>query len=269
MKHWLAGLVVGLGVATSASAYVTEAYLFSEWSSPSTPASAPFTFTGTKGVKLTLNSSGLAVGTNALPGAVSVGIEFSFRYRQHTGLLNDGETFSEPLADRVDAEIGRWDDVDFIDEGPIDEPLNADFGANTVLFLMQHDCALTHILIAEDAGWDPFALWWDADGDFGSGAVSLFTGFDTPTRNAILARPDFAADDSGDDIDQAYLFVFGGAGLPPGYLAIAEIGNFGAEGLEVDFAGARCIPEPGSGLLVALAVWMVAGMVRRIPSLRN
>lgn len=268
MKRWLTGtaVAVGLGLGTAASAYVTEAYLFSEWSLPYTPTTAPFQFVGTTGVQLTLNSSGQAVAASALTGNVAVGIEFAFRYREHSGLLNDGESFTGTLADRVDSELGRWDDVGFIEEGPTDEPLNVDFGAGAVLFLARFDCALTHILIAEDAGWDPFALWWDEDGDFGAGSVPLFTGFDIPTRNAILARPDFAADDSGDDIDQVYLFVFGGAGLPPGFLAIAEIGNFGAERLEVDFAGARCIPEPRSGLLVALTTFVLVGTMRRRPS---
>lgn len=71
-------------------------------------------------------------GSEPLTGNVAVGIEFAFRYREHSGLLNDGESFTGTLADRVDSELGRWDDVGFIEEGPTDEPLNVDFGAGAV-----------------------------------------------------------------------------------------------------------------------------------------
>lgn len=263
MKHRVFGLTIALGLATPTMAYVTDAYLFSDWSSPSNVVGAPFTFVGGNGVRLILNASGQAVGTGAVPVVVSVGIEFAFQYRQHTGQLNAGESFSGTMENRVNSELELWDDAGFIDEGPVDAALNVDFSQGAVLFLQPCDCALTHILIAEDAGWDPFALLWDADGDFSSGAVPLFAGFDIPTRNAILARPDFGADDTGEDIDQVYLFVFGGDGLPPGYLAILEAGNFAAELLEIDFAGARCIPEPSAGVLVGLSLAAFAGFLSR------
>lgn len=262
-KLGLYACFVGLLMAGRAHGFVSQAYLFSDWSSPANNTAAPFTFTGTQGVQLQLNSAGLAIGQTALGGPVSVGIEFAFRYRSHTGTLNAGESFSGTMASRVNSELGRWDDVGLFQDGPTDAPLNVDFGKGAKLYLKKFDCPLTHILIGEDAGLDPFKLWWDADGDFSSGAVPLFAGFDTATLNSILALPAFGADDSGHDIDQAYLFVFGNGGLPPGYLKIMESGNPGGARLEIDFAGGRCIPEPSTGLTVGLGLLSAGMLIRR------
>lgn len=255
---WLVSL---LAVGRS-QAFVTEAYLFSDWSSPANNTAAPFTFTGTHGVQLTLNSVGLAIGQTSLTSPVTVGIEFAFQYRSHSGTLNAGEGVVD-MASRVNSELGRWDDAGIFLEGPTDAPLNVDFGKGAQLYLKKFDCPLTHILIAEDAGLDPFKLWWDADGDFSSGAVPLFSGFNTSTKNAILARPDFGSDDSGHAVDQAFLFVFGNGGLPPGYLMIMESGNFGGTKLEIDFAGGRCIPEPTTSLTVGLGLMGLGMLIRR------
>ncbi|MCX7916156.1 MAG: hypothetical protein N3A53_07635 [Verrucomicrobiae bacterium] len=264
MKKYL-GFVICLAtllVAGRSQAYVSQAYLFSNWSSPPNNVTAPFTFTGTQGVQLTLNSVGLAIGQTSLSSPVTVGIEFAFQYHSHAGSLNAGEGVVN-MAARVNGELVRWDDNGVFYEGPTDAPLNVDFGLGAKLVLKRFDCPLTHILIAEDAGLDPFELWWDADGDFSSGAVPLFTGFNTSTKNAILARPDFGSDDSGTDVDQAYLFVFGNGGLPPGYLKIMESGNFGGMRLEVDFAGGRCIPEPTTSLTVGLGLTGLGVLIRR------
>ncbi|MDW8344709.1 MAG: PEP-CTERM sorting domain-containing protein [Verrucomicrobiae bacterium] len=254
--------LLSMVAASRAQAFVSEAYLFSDWTSPTNNTAAPFTFTGTQGVKLSLNAFGLAIGQTSVASPVTVGIEFPFKYRSHTGTLNAGETFSS-MAARVNSELGRWDDVGLVQDGPTDAPLNVDFGKGAKLYLKKFDCPLTHIIIAEDAGLDPFGLWWDEDGDFSSGAVALFTGFNNATQSAVLARPDFGADDSGSDIDQAYLFVFDQGGLPPGYLKIMENGNFGGALLEVDFAGGRCIPEPTTSLTVGLGLSGLGVLIRR------
>ena len=62
----------------------------------------------------------------------------------------------------------------------------------------------------------------------------LFDGFNSATRNAILARPDFGGGDSS-PIDQVYLFLFD-APLD-GWLRMSETGNFGDGRLELDFVG--------------------------------
>ncbi len=262
-KYWVMGLV-SVGLATGAMATspeVSQAYLFSDWSSPANTAVPSFTFVGTSGVELGLNGSGLATSQSDLGGSVVVDIDFALEYWKHSGTINHGEGVVD-MAARVNSEIGRWDDAGVINEGPTDAPLNVDFCDNAKLYLQKLECPIPYLLIAEDAGLDPFKLWWDADGDFSSGAVLLFAGFDTATKNAILARSDFGGDDSGADLDQVYLLLFEDP-LPAGYLKIQETSSYGGTLLEIDFIGSRCIPEPTTALTVGMGMTLLTVFGRR------
>ncbi len=262
-RYWAAGLICGaLTVAMpTARAQVSEAYIFSTWTSPANETAPAFTFTGTDGVALTLNGAGVGVGQTDIVDPVSVEIGFAFEYWKHTGTLNAGESFAN-MAGRVNSEISRWDDAGFFEDGTGDAPLNVDFKDGAKLYLQKFECAIPYLIIAEDAGLDPFKLWWDADGDFSSGAVVLFDGLNTSTRNAVLARSDIGADDSGDDIDHVYLFKFADL-LQPGYLKIQETLNYNGALLEIDFIGSKCIPEPTTALTVGMGIGLLALLGRR------
>jgi len=253
--------------ATQAQAGISEAYLFSAWSSPANESVPAFNFTGTTGVKLLLNGSGVATG-RVTAASQSVDVNFAFEYLSNTGTINAGEGFAQNsagMAARVNREIGRLDDAAFVNEGD-DAPLNLDFdskGASVIL--KKFDLPITHIVIAEDAGLDAFKLEWDADGDFGAGAIVLFNGFNSATQTAILNRTDFSADDYDQgDIDQIYVFKFDQA-LAPGYLRVKEIGNpdKNSSRLEIDFAGAHVVPEPSAVVLVAAGMSFVGMIIRR------
>lgn len=269
------GLIFGaLMWAGQAQAQVSQAYLFSTWSSPTNNSVAPFTLTGTGGVKLFLNGSGVATGQVSLTSSVSVNVDFAFQYLSNTGTINPGEGFAQnsaAMGTRVNSEIGRLDDAGLFQEGTTDAPLNLDFTAGAKVVLQKFNSPLSHIIIAEDAGLDPLKLEWCANSSFSSGVVTLFNGFNTTTLNAILNRSDFGADDKGSDIDQIYLLKFAN-GLQPGYLRITEIGDEAAycdlngTRLEVDFAGGATltvVPEPSTILTVGSSLALLLGLLRR------
>lgn len=272
VKGVVIGVVCGaLAVgAAQAQVAVSEAYLFSEWSSPPNNTSPSFTFTGTSGLLLFLDASGVATGQVSDAVGVDANIDFAFQYLSNTGIINEGEGFpqnSAAMGTRVDAEVGSLNDSGILDEDTIDAPLNVDFSAGAGVVFKQFDLTLSHILIAEDAGFDPFRLEWDADGDFSSGVVTLFNGFDAATRDAILARSDFRSDDTDNNMDQIFLFTFA-EGLPPGFLRITEIGNFDPAStlLEIDFAGAAgatLVPEPSTFVTVGASIVVLGLLLRR------
>jgi hypothetical protein len=268
MKKGLAyGLICCALASTAVQAQVSQAYLFSTWTSPANKTLPPFTFTGTDGVRLFLNSSAIATGQVDIASPVSVNINFAFQYLSNGGTINKGEGFAQnspAMQARVNSEVGRLDDVGLISEGSTDAPLNIDFTSGAKVVFKKFELALPYILIAEDAGLDPLKLECDADGNFNSGAVTLFNGFNNSTLNAVLNRPDFGADDSGSDIDQIYLFRFAN-GLQPGYLRITEIGecDLNSTRLEIDFAGATCVPEPNTFIMVGIGIGLLSVMLHR------
>jgi hypothetical protein len=254
-------------LAAQTQAQEIQAYLFSTWTSPANDTAPPFTFTGTDGVKLCLNGRGVAIGQEDIADPISANIDFAFHYLSHSGKIDRGEgvpQHSPGMASHVDREIRRLDDVGLIPDGRPDALLNLDFGPCAKVVFKKFDCTLSCILIAEDGGLDPLKLEWDADGNFCSGAVTLFNGFKPCTLNAILNRPDFGSDDCGSDVDQIYLFTFPN-GLQPGYLRITEIGGctWGGTRLEVDFAGGSCIPEPNTVMMVGAAIGLLGMTLRR------
>jgi hypothetical protein len=267
------GLTVVCGVLSvlPARAQVSEAYLFSTWNSPVNQSVPPFTFSSTGGVRMFLNGSGVATGQVNQASSVSVGINYAFKYLSNSGKVNPGEGFAQnsaAMGARVNSEIGKIDDAGFVNEGATDAPLNLDYCASAKVVFKKVDFVLPYILIAEDAGLDVFKMEWDADGNFNSGAVTLFNGFNSATRTAILNRSDFGTDDMGSDIDQVYLFKFAN-GLQPGYLRITEIGNIkdsshkAGTRLELDFVGSKCIPEPTTAVTVGMGISLLGVCLRR------
>ena len=250
-------LALLLPAAGARAASVTDLYLFSTFSTVPPPpggVSAPFTLTATAtaGVRLALNASAVATGQTGLSGPVSAYINSTVTYQGHSGGIDVGEVFDPSLlGQHVNSEVGRLDDVGFVAEGS-DAALNIDFKDNAKVILKIPVGGFTSLLIAEDAGLDPFKLVRCATADCsGSGTRQLlFDGFDRTTRDAVLALADFGGGDSS-PIDQAYLFLFNGP--IEGWLRISETRNFGGTRLEVDFAGgfdaAAAVPEPTTLLL--------------------
>ena len=199
-------------------------------------------------MSLGLNASGVATSHTGLVGPVSAFVDSAVTYQSHSGGINSSEP--GPLGVRVNSEVSRLDDVGFL---PDDAALNIDFDNNASVIFKIPGGGVTNLIVAEDAGLDPFRLERCATADCSGTRQLLFDGFgfDSATKNALLARPDFGSGGSS-PIDQIYLFLFD-APLD-GWLRISEIGNFGDGRLEVDFVGgldpaALATPEPTTLLL--------------------
>jgi hypothetical protein len=254
--------------AEARAASVTDLYLFSAFSTaPSPPGgvSAPFTLTGTAGVKLALNPWAVASGQTDLAGPVSVLVDDTVTYQSHSGRIDSGEP--GPLPARVNSEVGRLDDVGFVAEGD-DAALNVDFRDDARVILKIPGGGFTALVIAEDAGLDPFKLQRCAAADCSGIRQTLFDGFTSATKTAVLARPDFGGGDSAPkQIDQVYLFLFDAP--VTGWLRISETQNFGGTLLEVDFVGgldpAAPVPEPSTLLLWGTVATGLGILARRTP----
>ncbi|OGK84971.1 MAG: hypothetical protein A2X51_05485 [Candidatus Rokubacteria bacterium GWC2_70_24] len=172
-------------------------------------------------------------------------------HQSHSGGIDPGEP--GPIGERVNSEVGRLDDVGFVDEGD-DAKLNIDFKDNARVILKIPGGGFTSLIIAEDAGLDPFKLERCAAADCSAARQTLFDGFTWATKSAVLARQDFSGGDSS-PIDQVYLFLFLFLfdGPVEGWLRISETRNFGGTRLEVDFVGGfdppEAVPEPITFLL--------------------
>jgi hypothetical protein len=243
-----------------ASAAVSEAYIFTQFVTvPPPQTDVPFTLTGTAGVRMLLNSSGVATAAvNGVTGTV-IPVGMALDYVSHTGTIDLGEPGAGTAA-RVNLEAKRLDDVGFQEEGG-DSALNVDYSAGASVTWSSP--STTFIVIAEDAGLDVLRLEFNDGGGF----VTLFDGFDAGTQSTILSRADVGTNDSdASQIDQFYVFFFD-APLPAGQFRITEIGNIAKPGqtaselLEIDFVG--IIPEPTTGLLVAAGLLSFAMLRRR------
>lgn len=259
-RRWSARLVALAGAAvlvvsasSSSPAWalaISQAYVFSAWSSPTNTSSAPFTLDATSGYQLTLDPVS-HVATSAAPsGPTSVEITDRLYYRSHTGTINP-ESFSGGMENRVNSEIRRVDDAGLVNES-VDAALNIDFTQYSTVSLrtINREVSVPGLVLFEDAGLDPFSLRYCDT----AGCSLLFNGFDTSTRNTLLGNGSgFGSDDYAPGIDQAFWFVFDEP-VTGGYFRIGDTTNYRGERLEVDFVGvtdapAR-VPEPSTLLLL-------------------
>ncbi|MDP2628255.1 MAG: PEP-CTERM sorting domain-containing protein [Candidatus Rokubacteria bacterium] len=248
----LLGLVLLLVTAPAArAASVTALYLLSAFStSPSYSGgvTTPFTLTGTAGVSLGLSASAVAISQSDLAGPVSASIDATVTYQSHKGVIDWGE--GPVSAASVNSEVGWLDDVGFVAEGGGDAKLNIDFTYHAKVILKIPTGGFTSLMIAEDAGLDPFKLQRCTDAKCDEPRQLLFDGFDSDPMSDVLARGDFGSGDIS-PIDQVYLFLFD-APLD-GWLRISETKKLGGTRLEVDFVGGLDppvpVPEPTTFLL--------------------
>lgn len=238
---------------------ISQAYLLSDWSSPTSATPAPFTVNGTAGFQLSLNSSGVATSATALGGPLTIQTTDRLYYQSHTGTIDANEVSSSQLASRVNSEIAKLDDAGFVNEST-DAALNIDFRNDSTVTLRTstQNVSVTGLVIFEDAGLDPFSLRYCLNVSCTQSTL-LFNGFNSAASATILdPSSGLETDDIAPEIDQAYWFIFDQA-VTGGYFRIAETNNFGgtpSELLEVDFIGLTStpppavVPEPGSLLLL-------------------
>ncbi|NKE69435.1 PEP-CTERM sorting domain-containing protein [Candidatus Manganitrophus noduliformans] len=256
----VAAITLMFGAASPAWALsISQAYILSDWTSPTSATAAPFTVNGTAGFQLTLNSSGVATSATALGGPLTIQTTDRLYYQSHTGTIDPNEVSSSQLASRVNSEIAKLDDAGFVNESS-DAALNIDFrdSSSVTLRTSTQDVSVTGLVFFEDAGLDPFSLRYCYDTSCTQSDL-LFNGFNSSASATILASSSgLETDDYAPEIDQAYWFIFDQA-VTGGYFRIAETTNFGgyqSELLEIDFIGLTStpsaqVPEPSALLLVA------------------
>jgi PEP-CTERM motif len=254
---------------------VTSAYIFSAFSSPGSPTATPFTFTGLGKYGYQLNfgpGSPVATSVSHLGSGNNVveRIQKPLTFHSKSGTINANEGSSAASATRVNKEIAKLDDVGFVPDGVPDAALNVDFtNGSWVLFNSPGTTQrpLSNLMIAEDAGLDPFKLTYVKNGV----STVLFDGFSSYAANTLLNTGYFQTEDSVTPgsvlkVDQVFLFEFDQP-LVGGYFKISETQNFGGTSLEIDFAGGT-VPEPSTYILMMTVGTMLAGLILRRRSKR-
>jgi hypothetical protein len=252
-----AGLLAMMAGGAANAATLQAAYLFYDWSSPANASSAPFTFNGgTTGYQLTLNGSGVATAVNPLAQPVVVGVQTALTFSNKTGTIDFGESQTTPYRN---SQVGIWDDAGIFNSGPPDAALNMDFGSGARVWFNIPD-GYTGLIIAEDAGLDPFRLAL-TDTNTDTGGTIVFNGFTAALALALINTPQFSGEDTSNpgDMDQVFLFLFDGP--LTGFARIDEIGNYGGERLEVDYIGV--VPLPPAVWLFGSALVGLATLARR------
>lgn len=270
------------GVATGASniaqaapvPVLTKAYLFSNWSGPTTGSSPAFSFQGATGVELLL--SGASVTGIRNTGPIELEIDRALTYAAHTNTIDAREPGR--TAARVNSEVGTWDDAGIVNEGRGDANLNIDYkrsrrgGLAEVVFNPisgRGEIGYNALIIAEDAAFDPLGLSICSDAAC-VGRQTIISDFTPAAITSILARSDFVANDNSNarEMDQVFLFLF--SDPVQGFAAIADIGNAGGERLELDFVGTgNTVPIPGAAWLFGTAIAGLGALARRKGSAKS
>jgi hypothetical protein len=189
-------------------------------------------------------------------------IQKPLTFHSKSGTINPNEGPNAASATRINQEIGKLDDVGFVAEGVPDAALNVDFTSGSwVLFNSPGTTQrpLYNLLIAEDAGFDPFRLTYVKNGV----STVLFDGFSSYAVNTLLNTGHFQTDDTVSPgsvlkVDQLFLFEFDQP-LVGGYLKLSETKNYGGTSLEIDFAGGT-VPEPSTYMFMTIVGAALAGL---------
>lgn len=253
----LAAITLMIGAASASPVWalsVSQAYIISDWTSPTSATPAPFTVNGTAGFQLSINGSGVATSATALGGPLTIQATDRLYYQSHTGTIDANEASSSQLASRVNNEIAKLDDAGLVNEST-DAALNIDFRNDSTVTLRTstQNVSVTGLVIFEDAGLDPFSLRYCYNTSCTQSDL-LFNGFNSSASSTILASSSgLETDDYAPEIDQAYWFIFDQA-VTGGYFRVAETTNFGgyqSELLEIDFIGTTAqVPTPSALLLL-------------------
>lgn len=247
-------------------ATTVDVFLISQQSSPAGASTAPFPVNATSVYELNLDTTGLATGFSTAPD-LTFDVFTALTYAGHSGWINPWE-WGGRRAERVNREVGIWDDVGIVNEGRDDARLNTDYtgflsGAEVVFNPLSGGSP--GVIVAEDAGLDPFQLSLCSDANCSDRDV-VFRGFDDHTLSLLLALPDFSAGDSNDPskMDQAFVFQF--RSPVTDFVAVKYNGNPGGEALEVDFIGAGTVapvtlpapvPVPETAPLIVSAIGLM------------
>lgn len=262
-------LILAGGLPSVANADLVGVYLLSSQTAPTNASTPPFTVNGTNVFQLSLTGT---LATSATPVAnLNFDIDQALTYKSHTGTINPWETDGATAA-KVNAEVGTWDDVGIITEGSTgDANANTDYTAESGFWLWYKPDAevifngiptngFNDLIIAEDAGLDPFQLSLFDDN---SNWETVFTGFSDTLRDDLIDLPAFSGGDSSkaSEMDQAFVFRFDEAETR--HVGVKYNGNFGGEKLEVDFIGvgeAAVVPIPAAAWLFGSALVGMAGI---------
>jgi hypothetical protein len=113
-------------------------------------------FTSNDGYRLGLDASHVATSTSALSGGgISALINTALTYNSTSGTIDNNESTAGygSFAAYVNSEIGKLDDVGFVQEGSDDAKLNIDYANDAAVLFNIPATGLMKLLIAEDAGW--------------------------------------------------------------------------------------------------------------------
>lgn len=256
---------VGLGAAHAATLDF-DVFLIANQSAP-TEASVPqFTVSTTSVYKLGLNADNWATSATKIDNFDFI-VKESLSHSNNSSGINSGESLApgESAGDRINSETGTWDDVGIVSEGAPDAPKNTDFGNDSWVVFNGLDEGLTDLIIAEDAGLDPFKLYTCP----ATGKCEIaFMGLSRSLVNELGALDEFSLKDTSDpeNMDQAFLFRFSKPVFDR--FAIQETYNpdHYSSYLEVDFVGAghaAVVPVPAGLPLLATGLGIFAFVTRR------
>lgn len=265
----LAGLVTAASLtATSAHAapILSQVFLIADQTDPSNNAVPEFTVKTTSVYELFLNEWGVADSFEKVTENFDFVVKNALTYKNSAAdsYINAGEDYAESFADRVNSELGTWDDMGIVTEGEIDADENTDFGDDDWLVLNGPDGGFTDLIIAEDAGLDAFKLFLCPDG--ANGCNKVFNGIDWQVRNDLVDTGEFSKSDTSDETNMDQAFVFRFTETVYDHIGIMEKWNPGGEKLEVDFVGTGHIapvPVPAGLPLVLTGLGAFAWLRQR------